>query len=103
LLAPGRDTGVQGRDLGLQVSGKSERGNRPWLEYAAGIFRDQTLIYSPAEHFRAAAGRVLLHPVRGLAVGADWYGSISVSRGPVKRRSEAEGSYKWKSLTLQSE
>ena len=102
-LAPGRDTGVQARDVGLQVSGTWERRNRPWVEYAAGIFRGQTLIYSPAAHFRAVAGRVVLHPIQGLTVGADWYGSISVSGGPVKRRSEAEGSYKWKALTLQVE
>ena len=102
-LAPGRDTGVQARDVGIQVSGKTERGNRPWVEYAAGIFRGQTLLYSPVAHYRAVAGRVLLHPIKGLAVGADEYGSISVVGGPVKRRSEVEGSYKWKSLTLQSE
>jgi hypothetical protein len=102
-LAPGRDAGVQARDTGLQVSGILERRNRPWVEYAAGIFRGQTLIYSPAAHFRATAARVMLHPIQGLAVGADWYGSISVSGGPVKRRKETEGSYKWKSLTLQAE
>lgn len=102
-LAPGRDTGVQARDVGLQVSGILERRNRPWIEYAAGIFRGQPLIYSPPAHFRATAARVMLHPIQGLALGADWYGSISVSGGPVKRRSEAEGSYKWNSLTLQVE
>ena len=102
-LVPGRDTGVQGRDAGLQISGIRERRNRIWVEYAAGVFRGQTLIYSPAAHFRATAARVMLHPIPGLAVGADWYGSFSVSGGPVKRRSEAEGSYKWKSLTLQME
>jgi phosphate-selective porin OprO and OprP len=102
-LAPGRDTGVQSRDVGLQVSGIWKLRNRPLIEYAAGMFRGQTFIYSPAAHFRAPAARVILHPVQGLAVGADWYGSISASGGPVKRRREAEGSYLWKSLTLQSE
>jgi hypothetical protein len=102
-LAPGRDTGVQARDVGLQVSGKLERPNRPWVEYAGGVFRGQTLIYSPLAHYRATAARVMLHPIQGLAVGVDLYGSFSVSGGPVKRRREAEGNYKWKALTLQSE
>jgi phosphate-selective porin OprO/OprP len=102
-LAPGRDTGVQSRDTGLQLSGILERRNRPWVEYAAGVFRGQTLIYSPAAHFRAIAARVMLHPIQGLTVGADRYESISVSGGPVKRRSEVEASYKWKSLTVQGE
>lgn len=102
-LVPGRDTGVQSRDVGLQVSGKTEHGNRPWVEYAAGIFRGETLIYSPVAHFRAVAGRALLHPIKGLAIGVDGYGSFSVIGGPVKRRSEAEASYKWRALTLQSE
>ena len=102
-LVPGRDTGVQARDVGLEISGIWERRRRTWAEYAAGIFRGQTLIYSPAAHFRATAARVILHPLPGLAIGADWYGSFSASGGPVKRRSEAEASYKWKSLTLQLE
>jgi len=102
-LVPGRDTGVQARDVGLEVSGIWERRNRAWVEYAAGVFRGQTLIYSPAAHFRATSARVMLRPIPGLAIGADWYGSFSASGGPVKRRSEAEASYKWKSLTLQLE
>ena len=102
-LVPGRDTGVQARDLGLQVSGILERQHRPWVEYAAGIFRGQTLFYSPSVHVRANAARFLLHPIPGLAAGVDSYQSFSAPHGSVKRRHEAEGSYKWKSLTLQME
>jgi hypothetical protein len=91
-LAPGRDTGVQGRDVGTQASGTIGANGRS-VEYAAGVFRGQTFIYSPRVHYNAAAGRVMLHPVHGLSAGADWYGSFSAPRGLVKRRVDFEGEY----------
>ncbi|MEO8050561.1 MAG: porin, partial [Acidobacteriota bacterium] len=103
ILTPGRDTGVQARDAGLQVSGTFEHGKQPLADYAVGIFRGQTFVKSPAAHFRGTSARVLVHPLAGLVIGADWYGSLSVSGGPVKRRHEAEGSYRRKALTLQVE
>jgi phosphate-selective porin len=33
-LAPGRDTGVQGRDVGLQFAGGLGSGKNPFVEYA---------------------------------------------------------------------
>jgi hypothetical protein len=91
-LAPGRDTGVQGRDVGAQGSGTFGANGRS-VEYTAGVFRGQTLIYAPAVHYNAIAARVILHPMRGLSTGADWYGSFSAPRGLVKRRADFEGEY----------
>ncbi|PWU04400.1 MAG: hypothetical protein C5B51_16780, partial [Terriglobia bacterium] len=102
-LAPGRDTGVQGRDVGVLFSGSMHRGNGALVEYGAGVFRGQTLIYSPKVHYNATAGRLIFHPIHGLGVGADWYGSFSAPAHLVKRRQEVEGEYEHGRLKLRAE
>jgi phosphate-selective porin len=102
-LAPGRDTGVQARDTGIQISGGLHYGNGSLLDYAVGVFRGQTLIYSPNVHYRAVAGRLIAHPIRGLSAGADWYGSFEAPGAGVKRRMDAEGGYDRGPLKLRGE
>ncbi len=92
-LAPGRDTGVQARDTGVQFAGSLGQVKHPVVEYAAGVFRGQTLIEAPKVHFQAVVGRVVVHPVRQLMLGADWYRSFSSTNHVLKRREEAEGGY----------
>jgi hypothetical protein len=92
-LSPGRDTGVQGRDVGAQGSGTIHLGNGTFAEYAAGVFRGQTFVYAPKVHYNATTGRFIVHPLHGLAVGGDWYGSFSAPPHLVKRREEIEGQY----------
>ena len=102
-LVPGRDTGVQGRDMGVQVAGNWSRGNGPLAEYAAGVFRGQLLVNSPNVHYQATAGQALLHPLRGLTAGGDWYASFSAPPKSEKRRWEAEGGYEHGPLWLRAE
>ena len=102
-LAPGRDTGVQGRDVGVMASGELHGLKRLPVEYSAGIFRGQTFIYSPKPHYNATAGRLVAHPISGLSVGADWYGSFSAPGGLVKRREEVESEYHRGRLNLRAE
>jgi phosphate-selective porin OprO and OprP len=102
-LVPGRDTGVQGRDIGLQAAGSLYAGKEPLLDYAAGVFRGQTLIESPAVHYHATAGRVIAHPLPGLTAGGDWYGSFTATPAAVKRRMESEGGYDRGPLHLRAE
>lgn len=102
-LAPGRDTGVQGRDVGLQTSGGIHGSNGPILEYAAGVFRGQTFVAAPKIHYNATAARMLVHPLRGLSVGADWYGSFTAPAHLVKRREEVEGEYDRGRLDIRAE
>ena len=102
-LAPGRDTGVQGRDLGLQLTGTLYRRKGAFVEYAAGVFRGQTLVDAPMAHYPATAGRVMVHPLPELTVGGDWYGSFSAPAGAEKRRGEVEGSYKRGPILLRAE
>src|SRR5713101_8490744 len=102
-LAPGRDTGVQGRDLGLQLAGTVYRRKGPLVEYAGGVFRGQTLIYAPSAHYPATAGRVMVHALPGFTIGGDWYGSFSAPGAKEKRRKEAEGSYEHGPIHLRTE
>jgi len=103
-LVPGRDTGVQGRDVGLQVAGGLHyQGSSPFIEYAAGIFRGQTLVDSPAIHYHATAARFIVHPIPGMMLGADWYGSFSAPAHDEKRRYDAETGYDRGPLRLRAE
>src|SRR2546427_4798208 len=101
-LAPGRDTGVQGRDLGLQLAGTLCQRKSPLVEYAAGVFRGQTLVDAPSAHYPATAGRVMVRPLLELTVGGDWYGSFSAPAAKEKRRKEVEGSYKRGAINLRA-
>lgn len=102
-LAPGRDTGVQARDVGLQLAGALYRNKDPLIEYAAGVFRGQTLVVSPTMHYHAIAGRAMLHPIPGLTAGGDWYASFSAPAAAEKRRIESEGSYDRGPIKLRAE
>ncbi|HMC61302.1 MAG TPA: porin, partial [Candidatus Solibacter sp.] len=102
-LVPGRDTGVQGRDLGLQLAGTLGRRKGPLVDYAAGVFRGQTLVDAPTAHYPATAGRVMVHPMPELTVGGNWYGSFSAPARAEKRREEAEGGYERGPLRLRAE
>jgi hypothetical protein len=102
-LSPGRDTGVQGRDTGAQISGAFHGGNGPVVEYAAGLFRGQTLMYSPKVHYDATAGRLVVHPVHGFTVATDWYGSFRAPPNQRKRRGELEAEYLRGRMTLRAE
>ena len=102
-LAPGRDTGVQGRDVGLLTFGSVHGGNGPTVEYFAGVFRGQTFVAAPKVHYNAIAGRMLVHPLQGLSVGADWYGSFTAPARLVKRREEVEWEYDRGRLDIRAE
>ena len=102
-LAPGRDTGVQGRDTGVQVAGTLNGASGPLVDYAAGVFRGQTLVDSPNAHYHATAGRVVVHPLPGVTVGGDWYASFSAPAHKEKRREEAEAGFDRGRLHLRTE
>ncbi len=76
-LAPSRDIGSSGRDVGLAAFGR-------WTiaEYAVGLFNGSGLNKADADGHKDFSGRLVLHPVRGLSLGGSLY------RG---RRAPAEG------------
>jgi phosphate-selective porin OprO and OprP len=102
-LVPGRDTGVQARDIGLQLSGAIGSKSQPVVEYAVGVFRGQVLVEGPATHYPAIVERIMVRPVRNLRIGEDWYVSFSAPQNAEKRRAEIEGTYEPGRLQLRTE
>jgi phosphate-selective porin OprO/OprP len=102
-LVPGRDTGVQGRDVGVQLAGTLYEGSHPWLDYAAAVVRGQTLVDAPTAHYSATAVRLIVHPLRAVSMGGDWYASFSAPPRAEKRREEAEGGYERGPVRLRAE
>jgi phosphate-selective porin OprO and OprP len=102
-LSPGRDTGVQARDLGLQFAGAVGSGKVPVIDYAVGVFRGETLVDGPAAHYPATAIRMTVRVLPDLTVGGDWYGSFSAPAHGEKRRHEVEGSYARGSIHIRLE
>jgi phosphate-selective porin len=102
-LVPGRDTGVQARDVGLEAAGTIGQHNGGRVEYAAGVFRGQTFVDAPAVHYHAVAARVIVHPVKQLGLGGDWYASFSAPPNGEKRRQDVEANYQSGRLRLRSE
>jgi phosphate-selective porin len=97
-LVPGRDQGTQARDVGFQLSGAFRR----W-DYTVGVFRGETLVYAPQAHYRGAAARVVVHPVRGLSLGVAEYHSFSATNHQVKTREGTEAAYDHGALGLRAE
>ena len=87
-LAPGRDTGVQGRDSGVQLSGTF--GSTHAIDYWGGVFSGELLINSPRPQYHAVSARAVAHVWRGLQIGADMYRSFSAPAHEDKTRQSAE-------------
>ena len=67
-LAPGRDNGSSGRDVGAVVFGGTS-----WLEYVAGFVNGAGINKADTNSHKDFAGRVVLKPVKFLAVGGSLY------------------------------
>jgi phosphate-selective porin len=100
-LAPGRDTGAQGRDSGVQLSGTL--GSSRAIDYWAGVFSGELLINSPRQHYHAVSARAVVHVWRGLQFGGDMYRSFSAPAHEEKTRQSAEVRYARGPLTVQAE
>lgn len=68
-LAPGRDIGSQGRDIGAMLTGKYSI-----VEYYAGVFNGAGINRLDTNKNKDVSARVILHPVKSLAVGGSLYG-----------------------------
>ena len=100
-LAPGRDTGTQARDSGVQLSGTI--GSSLPVDYFAGVFSGELLINSPQTRYHAVAARAVAHVWRGLNIGGDMYRSFSAPAHKEKTRQSAEAQYVHGPLTVNAE
>ncbi len=101
-LAPGRDIGTQGRDVGLAVYGKASV-----FEYSAGLLNGSGANKADANEHKDLAGRFLVRPTGGVSLGVSLYRGrqsasaeapttvrdregveLAVARGPATLRAE---------------
>jgi phosphate-selective porin len=85
-LAPGRDIGAQGRDIGGMLMGKYSI-----FEYYAGVFNGAGINRLDTNKDKDVSARLIVRPVRGLAVGGSLYGGrYSATQGaPAVTRNKA--------------
>lgn len=67
-LAPSRDIGSQGRDIGAMFMGRSSIA-----EYYLGVFNGAGINKLDTNKAKDLAGRLILHPSAALAVGGSFY------------------------------
>jgi len=82
-LSPGQDIGASGRDIGAAVYGKTGI-----LEYVLGVFNGAGINKADTNERKDWAGRLLVHPLSFLTVGASIYDgeySSSATAPGVKR------------------
>jgi phosphate-selective porin len=101
-LAPGRDIGTQGRDVGVAVYGKASI-----FEYTAGLLNGSGTNKADMNEHKDLAGRFLVRPTGGVALGVSLYRGrqsataeaplvvrdregveLAVARGPATLRAE---------------
>jgi phosphate-selective porin OprO/OprP len=86
-LAPGRDIGTLGRDVGLALTGKFSL-----FEYTAGVFNGAGANKADTNDKKDFAGRFGLRPLEFLSVGASLYkGSYSATVGAPSVRRDRTG------------
>jgi len=67
-LAPSRDLGSQGRDIGAMFMGQYSIA-----EYYLGVFNGAGINKADTNKAKDVAGRLILHPLKSLAVGGSFY------------------------------
>jgi len=67
-LAPSRDIGSQGRDIGAMFMGQYSIA-----EYYLGVFNGAGINKADTNKAKDTSGRLILHPLKSLAVGGSFY------------------------------
>ncbi len=67
-LAPSRDIGSQGRDIGVSVTGKYSV-----LEYQAGVFNGAGINKADTNKWKDLSGRLVIRPAKFISVGGSLY------------------------------
>jgi len=86
-LVPGRDTGNNGRDIGLQFEGTFHSSHgRPVLTYSLGMFNGAGINRKDDNHRKDAAVRLVTHVTEGFWIGGDYFnGAIGVAQADKER------------------
>jgi len=101
-LAPGRDNGSSGRDIGAALY-----GSYAIFEYTVGLFNGAGINKADTNGHKDWSGRLVAHPLKFLSVGASLYrGKQDSSPGaPLVRRNKEglEAAFVLKAFSLKSE
>ena len=93
-LVPGRDTGNQGRDIGVQLSGTSSLGTDRSLEYTAAILNGAGINVGDDNKRKDIAGHIIVKPgVDGLTVGGSYFSGATGAAKVTHRRTGYETTY----------
>ena len=90
-IVPGRDTGSNGRDIGVQVEGSIVRSDgRPLFDYSVGLFNGAGTNTKDNNHRKDPTFRLVAHLTRDLWIGGDYYRGWTGATQIDKERSEGE-------------
>ncbi len=93
-FAPGRDTGNNGRDIGLQFFGKLWRGRAVnHIEYFAGVFNGAGINAKDDNHYKDTAARLIVRPVKQLSFAGNYYNGASGTKELGRERADVEVSF----------
>lgn len=103
-LVPGRDTGNNGRDIGLQFAGNVARSDgRPLLDYAVGVFNGSGVNRRDDNRRKDAATRLVVHPFSGLSFAGNYYNGESGLTNISREREGVEFGYALNRYSLRGE
>ena len=102
-LAPGRDIGAQGRDIGGDVSGSLNFSDSSGVDYAVGVFNGAGIDQKDDNNRKDVATRISVRPFQGLALSGDYYNGASGPTEVPRDRQGAEIAYTYRPLTLLGE
>lgn len=103
-LVPGRDTGNNGRDVGVQLAGSVVGGNdRPIFDYTVGIFNGAGINRRDDNGRKDVAGRLVVYPFALLSVAGDYYNGASGPKEISRERAGAEFAFVHKLYSLRGE
>ena len=93
-LAPGRDNGSNGRDIGIQLSGKvlQFRGVDR-LEYFVGVFNGAGINTKDDNPHKDAAVRLVFRPLKRVALGGNYYNGVAGAKELGKERADVEANF----------
>lgn len=96
-LAPSRDIGSQGRDIGVMLMGRHSIA-----EYYIGVFNGAGMNKLDTNKAKDLAGRLILHPLQTLAIGGSFYSGRHnpVQNGPDVNRGRAGLEAAWMAGSL---
>jgi phosphate-selective porin len=93
-FAPGRDNGNNGRDIGLQFSGRLLHSrNVDHIQYFAGVFNGSGINSKDDNHYKDTAARLIVSPVKQLAVAGNYYNGSSGVKELSRERADLEVSF----------